>query len=254
MDDGELAALSDENYFEAFRLLCEAAGIPAMEFDGVLCTASGLPVAFMNVAFIRRPLGQAKEALRQATRHFDELGVPFVVRVREGTDEAAESTLASLGMPYSDTVPGMALWPFEVQPKAVEGLEIRTVSTDGELSDFQEAMAAGFGMPIEMTRQLVGERTLEAPGLDCFVGYADGKPVATSTLVCTGQTAGVYNVATIEGQRGRGYGEALTAHAALDGAARGCEVSVLQASEMGRPIYERMGYRLVAPYHTFHRR
>jgi hypothetical protein len=33
----------------------------------------------------------------------------------------------------------------------------------------------------------------------------------------------------------------------------GCVMAALQASEMGRPVYERMGFRLVSPYRTFHR-
>jgi hypothetical protein len=30
-------------------------------------------------------------------------------------------------------------------------------------------------------------------------------------------------------------------------------MSALQASAMGRPVYERMGFRLVSPYRTYHR-
>ena len=95
--------------------------------------------------------------------------------------------------------------------------------------------------------------TLALPGFECYIGSVDGEAVATSTLVVTGTTAAVYNVATLESHRRRGLGEALTWHAVRAGAAMGCDVSTLQASAMGRPIYERMGYRYVAPYRTFHR-
>ena len=36
-----------------------------------------------------------------------------------------------------------------------------------------------------------------------------------------------------------------------DGAAAGCEVAILQASEMGRPIYERLGFTTVVDYLGF---
>jgi predicted acetyltransferase len=71
--------------------------------------------------------------------------------------------------------------------------------------------------------------------------------------VKSGTTAGIYNVATLPSHRKRGYGEAMTWRAVAGGAAAGCDVAILQASQMGRPIYERMGFRLVAPYRTFHR-
>jgi hypothetical protein len=36
-----------------------------------------------------------------------------------------------------------------------------------------------------------------------------------------------------------------------DGVADGCDVAALQASEMGRPIYERLGFRTVVRYATY---
>jgi hypothetical protein len=38
------------------------------------------------------------------------------------------------------------------------------------------------------------------------------------------------------------------------GAALGCPSAFLQASEMGQPVYRRMGFETVAPYRTFYRR
>jgi predicted GNAT family acetyltransferase len=69
--------------------------------------------------------------------------------------------------------------------------------------------------------------------------------VTTGFGVRTGNTIGVYNIATLEMARRRGYGAAMTARVVADGAADGCDVAILQASEMGRPIYERLGFRTV---------
>jgi predicted GNAT family acetyltransferase len=84
-----------------------------------------------------------------------------------------------------------------------------------------------------------------------LVGYADGVPVTTGFSVQTGETLGIFTIATVADARGRGYGAAMTAKLVAEGAAAGCTVAVLQASTMGRPIYERLGFRVVEEYQTF---
>ena len=48
--------------------------------------------------------------------------------------------------------------------------------------------------------------------------------------------------------RRRGYGAAATWAAIEVGAQRGCDHAVLQASEMGAPVYRRMGFVDVGRY------
>ncbi len=108
-------------------------------------------------------------------------------------------------------------------------------------------------MPIEGARAFLPPEALDTLDFVSFVGYADGAPVATSALYVSNRVAGVYNVATLDTHRGRGFGEAMTCHAVREGVARGAVMAALQASEMGKPIYERIGFRTVSPYRTFHR-
>ena len=43
----------------------------------------------------------------------------------------------------------------------------------------------------------------------------------------------------------------MTARVVADGVDAGCDVAALQASEMGRPIYERLGFRTVVRYAAY---
>jgi GNAT superfamily N-acetyltransferase len=54
--------------------------------------------------------------------------------------------------------------------------------------------------------------------------------------------------------RGRGVTQALLRRALSDGRERGCDVSTLEATKMGRPVYERAGYRALGPIEMWERR
>src|SRR3954452_13564121 len=66
----------------------------------------------------------------------------------------------------------------------------------------------------------------------CVLGIAD----------CRGD-AGVFFVATLPEARGRGLAGGLLAAAMVEARDRGCDISRLQATRMGEPVYARLGYR-----------
>ncbi len=246
---------ADANLFEAFRVMCS--GVPGgevLEHDGVLIAASGLPVPMFNVAFVTRPLPDPKPVLQRAISYFDGRRIPFIVRIRDGLDQSVEAAAVALDLPFSDAVPGMILENPGKRLKKVRDLDIRVPASEQELEDFARVVAAGFDAPLEMTRALAGFARFGIPDQELYVGYHDGQAVASSTLALTHRVAGVYNVATLPTARRRGYGEAMTAHAVRRGAERGALIASLQASDMGRPVYERMGFRVTAWYRTFRRR
>ncbi len=253
MNDHELSAAVDANYWESFASLAESCGGAVLRRDGVLAVATGIPVPMLNHGFVKEPLANPEASIREMVEFYDHSGLPFVLRVREGVDPEAEDTMAAMGMPYSDTVPGMAMFPIGDVPRPVDGLEIEVVRDERGLARYQGVMAEGFGMPIAFAKQLLGPPFLELPGFESYLGLMDGEPVATSTTYASGGTAGVYNVATLSSHRRRGIGEALTWQAVSRGREQGCRVATLQASVMGKPVYEHMGFRTVAPYRTFHR-
>ena len=246
------AARADASYYAAWRALTRAMdGGIVSESDGLLLTVTGLPVAWLNIAFVTRPLPRPREQLAAAMALYGDRGLGFVVRIREGLDPAAESACEALGMPYSDTVPGMVSTTMAA-PDPPAGLHIEAVSTPAQLADFCAVIGRGYEMPEEHARAMFPLAILQEPEVESFLGYCDGVPAATSTLVYTGRVAGVHNVATVPEYRKRGFGEALTWHGVAAGAGYGCDMAALQASEMGQPIYERMGFRVLSPYRTFH--
>lgn len=251
MNDSELAAAVDANYWESFALLARACGGAVLERDDVLAVCTGLPVPMLNQGFVKRPPADAEGSLLEMIDFFDDAGVPFILRVREGVAPEAERAMEAMGLLYSDSVPGMAMFPIADAPPLPNGLSIEAVRDEAVLTRYQRVMAEGFGMPLDFAQRLLQPAFLRVTGFESYVALVKGEAVATSSLYCGAGVAGVYNVATLPDQRRRGYGEAMTWHAVTRGRERGCSVAILQASAMGKPVYEGMGFRTVAPYRTF---
>ena len=201
--------------------------------------ASGLPVPFFNQVVAT---GDAADpaALGRAVGELRARNVPFHVRLRAGIDDAAVPALEALGLheDHDEAYPAMALHPIpaDIAPSTALGdLEIRRAVDAAGLEDHLAVVSPGFGHadrdrpPARADRDA---RRCRASRL--HVGYVDDRPVATSMGYTSGGTIGVYNVATLDDARRRGYGAALTRRAVADGAARGATVAILQSSTMGR--------------------
>lgn len=252
MDDAELARCADANYWETWRQVVEVApGGLAEEADGLVLTATRIPIAFFNAAFITSPPTDPADTLVTIQRFYDRGGVPFTVRAPLAWATAIGPAADAAGLTRGADQPGMALWPIPDAPLPPMGLVVRAADSLETLDVHVRVAAAGFGMPYDVLSSFVGQGLLDRGRFQLLIGEVDGSPVCTSAWCVTGDTVGVYNVATIESHRQRGLGEAMTWAAVHRGREAGGEVvtvSILQASAMGRPIYERMGYRLVSPY------
>jgi GNAT superfamily N-acetyltransferase len=152
-----------------------------------------------------------------------------------------------------DVSPGMALEIGSVQrPLPPTRLVIAPVRTQDDLRDW--LLAFDLGMEIDPPRAdahpwLTPFAHLALPPetpTELFVGRVDGEPVASSLAFTGGGAVGLYGVATAPAHRGRGYGSALTLAGIDWGASRGEGTAILHASEMGRPVYKRLGFRTVA--------
>ena len=72
-----------------------------------------------------------------------------------------------------------------------------------------------------------------------FVGYHDGLPVATSATTLAAGVNLVGLVSVRSELRGHGFGAAITEAASV---ADPSLPATLVASDLGRPVYERLGY------------
>jgi GNAT superfamily N-acetyltransferase len=156
--------------------------------------------------------------------------------------------LVAHGFQYGGDDIGMAVdlstLPEEVPAPA--DFVVEQVGDEAGLAAWVEALGSGFGAgPIEaewageMYRRLgLGD---EGPWRH-YVGLLAGDPVATSTSFFGAGVAGLYFVCTVERVRRQGIGAGITLAALLEARDLGYSVGVLGSSEMGYPVYRRLGF------------
>ena len=91
-------------------------------------------------------------------------------------------------------------------------------------------------------------------GARVYLAHLNGEPASGLLTFDWEGDCAIELVATAPGARGQGLAGTLLAHALADARDRGQEASTLQATEMGRPVYERLGYRSIGAYEMWERR
>lgn len=175
----------------------------------------------------------------------------FRVRLRDELHESALPAIEANGLVRHGGIPTMAMpLPSDLVSPETE-LRIQLVSDQKTLADHIRVVTAGFDWQPDTLGRIFTPRLLDEPDFAAWVGYEGDEPVASSQLVVHGSVAGLYYIATMESARRKGYGEAITRAAMQEGIARGCDAVCLQASSLGRPVYERIGFQVIGEYVTY---
>jgi GNAT superfamily N-acetyltransferase len=221
--------------------LAEARGERTYRDPGRLTmTDAGSPLPFSNLVVIERP-PRADEIAALVTEikafYGGTPGGPALVKSLFPLPDLSAHGCLLMGHP-----PLMLRAPIPL-PTPPADLEIVAVSDARTSSDYEEALVLGYPAPMLQPFRagcFLSSGSLDAPGWRHFVGYADGRAVAAGSCFVDDQVLRVENIAVMSDTRGRGFGAAITAATIavnLDVAA------TLIASDLGRPIYERLGFR-----------
>jgi ribosomal protein S18 acetylase RimI-like enzyme len=187
-------------------------------------------------------------ALGPSVAEVEAMGVPCWVQLRAAVMPAVEKEAHRLGFTEEDRTPGMVVTPHELLAPGTAGIEIVRVDDAAGLATAADVAATGFGMPAEMTTRIYTSRLLELPSMQIYLGFDRNVPVSTAIGFGTGSSVGLFNVATPPEHRGKGFGGAISAEAASAGFRAGGNLAWLQASESGRSLYRKLGFRQVETY------
>ncbi len=195
----------------------------------------------------------AADHLEDALAEAEELGAPFAVTVRAGRTPAVEEAARQLGFTSEERVPGMVAGPDDLGDPPVRDIHVIRVETADGLAQALSVAATSFGVPAEIPAAMYGLEVAELEGFHYYLGRVGERDVATAAGFTIEGTVGIFNVATLPADRGRGYGAAITARAARDGFDSGADLAGLQSSLMGESMYSGLGFREVETYTLFMR-
>jgi GNAT superfamily N-acetyltransferase len=247
-DSDELGRLADVNLAGSWAAIGRAMGAAVGGSDSCPFVATGIEAAFFNGAYAAGPVSDPDVVVGDAIAFMAAHGVPWLLWVRAGVDDALLEAGRRAGLRDAGGPPGMVLASIPPPPARPDGLDVDVVTDLDGLDVCRDLTARGFGVPPELARSLLAERLLVEPELVMVAGSVAGEPVSMAIVSVTGTTAGIYNVATPAEHRRRGYGAAVTWAAIQEGAKLGCDHAALQASELGAPVYRAMGFVDVGGY------
>lgn len=248
--------MNDEALFERQRASLEAfyraLGTAApdaqlVERDGVVgCALPGAANrSIANSVVYQRP-EQLAAAIEDIDSDYSRLVNAWTVWVPDLHSEVA-ALLELRGHKLDGAPRAMVMDLAELPPPArddivIEGIDMPTV---GRLND----LAYGYD-----DREFESGMRSKPEDLRLYGARIDGEFASCTAALEHDGDCGIYLVATLESTRGRGLAATLITHALLEARERGCTTTTLQASLMGYPVYQRMGYRDIGAMQLWERR
>lgn len=131
-----------------------------------------------------------------------------------------------------------------IEPILRPGVEVLVATSAEELARAEQTIVEGYpraeALPYR-TGTFIPPSVMDNPRCQAWIALRDGAPAAAVVTYDDGESLGFYWLATRAEHRGAGLGAALMTSALAAAPER---ASALVATRLGRPLYERLGYRV----------
>lgn len=220
-----------------------------LELDGVLATITpAVPERSLPNSVVYDSEEALETALERVAAAYEEAGVlawtvwvpEYHERVRRLLEEAGhtlDATPAAMIAELSELEPPRDGDPVPDPEPALEDLGVVNDLAYGTGDAFQRILGRGPADPAFT-----------------YIARDGDRPVASTVTHDYEGDCSVWWVATVPEARGTGLAPGLMRRALADGRERGCEVTTLQATKLGQPVYERLGYRSLGTIEMWERR
>lgn len=224
------------------------AGLPGMRMDDAetFWFISGKPApgnAILRASFSDEDVNEQIDALlMQVSQHIDQIDwMVFPCDRPQSLNELLEQR----GMPGSRGGNWLLadLAALAPPPAAPPQFRIERVRSDQDLAEWVRVSEEGFGAELSWFYDAYARHGYgpEAFSLH-YTGYLGELPVTSGTLLDAGGCASIYDVSTLPAYRRQGFGGALTHFLMREIARRGYRDTWIWSSNMGKSLYQQLGY------------
>lgn len=196
----------------------------------------------------------AGEMVEKAEKFFGELGFNYSFWLRAHGNPKLEKILKDKGY-EAGREPGSAGMIIFDKIKSAElpkGYSLKEVNSKKEVDDFMQVIKEAFEKEEDVVGKMFSSAdVLMGPNVKSFLIYEGDKAVSAGITVLSPQVAGIYYVATLESQRGKGIGSYIVKISSNEGFKKDKQAVILQASELGESVYKKLGYQTITHYRTY---
>ena len=219
-----------------------------LSFEGAEGVSFGLPHPLFN-QIVRTDSSLDSARVVAIRDQMNKRGLPWFWIGPPSTQTGdLQAILTAAGLVESSSLPGMALdlLSTSLDTSVPHDLQIHEVRDRAGLDAFADGVLSAYQMPSSFRAYFV--KAHETHGyypnfpVRMFYGVCEGRSVTGSLVFFGKQVAAIQCVGTIPQVRGRGFASAVVCACLQAAREEGYRYAVLHASEMGYPIYCRLGF------------
>lgn len=224
-------------------------GYPAFDYctDHVFAMKSGTRYAYGNRIFNDETITGADI---QKVREY--INLPFLWFVDE-SDICSCQLLESEGLTFKVAHTAMSMDLSLLKDcQYYPDVEIREVPLD-TINEWIAVLAQSYAVSFDEQSTFIHHQIRRAASdvMHFYIGYYNGIPAAGSLIIIHDAMVSLHQVGTLAQYRGKGLGFAISHKPLMDARAQGCTQAILLASDMGKPIYEKIGFESYAKYKVY---
>jgi predicted GNAT family acetyltransferase len=232
-------------------LLFMNSGNPSFDYqtEHVFAMNSGAQLPFCN-----RVYGTAETTSSEIAQVKNFYGTtPFRWFV-ESTETTLIQRLEESGLSYKISFPAMTInLKTLVNEKQSNSIEVKKIDSENltlwislVTQSYNISDVSAFAQFIDYLISKNGHKNLHF-----YTGYYQGTPAASSMAIDHGKSVGLHWVGTLPEYRHKGLGYAVSLQPLREAKKKGFAQALLFASEMGKPVYEKIGFKEYALYKVF---
>lgn len=218
---------------------------------------SGLSCDTFNIIHLLSGEGVAPE-IRVAVDYFRQKDRAYCIWVNEeNLSQEVQACFQEMGIQVQNSEPGMVLDlnQYEIINSPLHQ-NVELVHTPAQLAEFAQSIAANWSPPdqnvVRYYQQVAPAILNPVHQIQLSLYREAGQVVSCLEMFPSDEyTLGFYSLATLEAFRGRGIASAMLAFALNRAKTLGYQQVILQASEDGLRIYEKVGFRRFGLYYEY---